>query len=151
MQVDGVRREGGTEGGRERREEESTRLLCPQDSPGKKEYWSGLPCPPPGDLSDPGIEPASPALADGFFTTEPPGKPRIDGQGTYYDHFISASQYLTLDRQQLWKGREGSKEGGRQASLKEAVKRGPGRGLTWSLKSFLSLRFKFRESGSSSN
>ena len=25
-----------------------------------QEYWSGLPCPPPGDLPDPGIEPASP-------------------------------------------------------------------------------------------
>ena len=34
-----------------------------------------MPCPPPGDLPDPGIEPASPALAGGFFTTEPPGKP----------------------------------------------------------------------------
>ena len=35
------------------------------------EYWSGLPFPPPGDLSDPGIESASfmfPALAGGFFT-----------------------------------------------------------------------------------
>ena len=31
--------------------------------------------PTPGDLTDPGIEPAmSPALAGGFFTTEPPGK-----------------------------------------------------------------------------
>ena len=39
-------------------------------------YWSGLPFPPPGDLPDPGIEPASPALAGGFFTTEPLGKPR---------------------------------------------------------------------------
>ena len=28
----------------------------------RQEYWSGLPCPPPGDLSDPGIEPVSPAL-----------------------------------------------------------------------------------------
>ena len=37
-------------------------------------YWSGLPCPPPGDLSDPGIEPESLALAGGFFTTEPSGK-----------------------------------------------------------------------------
>ena len=27
----------------------------------RQEYWSGLPCPPPGDLSDPGIKPASPA------------------------------------------------------------------------------------------
>ena len=38
----------------------------------RQEYWSGLPCPPPGDLSNPGIEPASPAspaLAGGFFTT----------------------------------------------------------------------------------
>ena len=38
----------------------------------RQEYWSGLPCPPPGDLPDPGIEPASPvspALAGGFFTT----------------------------------------------------------------------------------
>ena len=41
----------------------------------RQEYWSGLPFPPPGDLPDPGIEPESPALAGGFFTTEPPGKP----------------------------------------------------------------------------
>ena len=41
----------------------------------RQEYWRGLPFPFPGDLSDPGIEPLSPALADGFFITEPPGKP----------------------------------------------------------------------------
>ena len=41
----------------------------------RQEYWSGLPFPSPGDLPDPGIEPASAALAGGFFTTEPPGKP----------------------------------------------------------------------------
>ena len=38
----------------------------------RQEYWSGLPCPPPGDHPDPGIESASltsPALAGGFFTT----------------------------------------------------------------------------------
>ena len=43
----------------------------------RQEHWSGLPFPSPGDLPDPGIEtasPASPELADGFFTTEPPGK-----------------------------------------------------------------------------
>ena len=33
-----------------------------------------LPCPPPGDLPDPGIESMSPALVGGFFTTEPLGK-----------------------------------------------------------------------------
>ena len=41
----------------------------------RQECWSGLPCPPPGDLPDPGMEPGSPALAGGFFTTEPPGEP----------------------------------------------------------------------------
>ena len=38
----------------------------------RPEYWSGLPCPPPGDLPDPRIETASlmcPELAGGFFTT----------------------------------------------------------------------------------
>ena len=38
----------------------------------RPEYWSGLLFPSPGDLSDPGIEPVSPASAGGFFTTEPP-------------------------------------------------------------------------------
>ena len=42
----------------------------------RQEYWTKLPFPSPGDLSNPGIEPTSPALAGGFFTTEPPGKPR---------------------------------------------------------------------------
>ena len=40
----------------------------------RQEYWSGLPCPPPGDLPDPAIKPSSlmsPALADEFFTTRP--------------------------------------------------------------------------------
>ena len=38
----------------------------------RQEYWSGLPCPPSGDLPDPGIEPSSltyPALAGRLFTT----------------------------------------------------------------------------------
>ena len=38
----------------------------------KREYWSGVPCPPLGDLPDPGIEPVSltsPTLSGGFFTT----------------------------------------------------------------------------------
>ena len=43
----------------------------------RQEYWSGLPFPSPGHLSDPGIEPtstASPGLTKRFFPTEPPGK-----------------------------------------------------------------------------
>ena len=35
----------------------------------RQEYWSMLPFPPPRDLSEPQIEPASPTLAGGFFTT----------------------------------------------------------------------------------
>ena len=41
----------------------------------RKKYWSGLPFPPPGDLPDPGIKPASPVspiLVGRFFTLEPP-------------------------------------------------------------------------------
>ena len=44
----------------------------------RQDYWSDLPCPPPGDLPYPRIEPASlasPALAGDFFTTVAPGKP----------------------------------------------------------------------------
>ena len=47
-----------------------------------QEYWSGLPFPPPGDLPDPKIvqvSPVAPALAGGFFTTEPPAKPLRKG------------------------------------------------------------------------
>jgi len=43
-----------------------------------QEYWSGLPFPPPRDFPNPRIEPkspAAPALAGGFFTTQPSGKP----------------------------------------------------------------------------
>ena len=37
----------------------------------RQEYWRGVPFPSPGDLPDPGIEPASPALAGRFFTSSP--------------------------------------------------------------------------------
>ena len=48
------------------------------------EHWSELPFPPPGNLSNPGIKPASPTLASGFLTTLPPGtQPVCD------DYYIS--------------------------------------------------------------
>ena len=40
----------------------------------RQDYWSGLPFPPPGDISDPGISSLSPALAGRFVTTQPPRK-----------------------------------------------------------------------------
>ena len=42
----------------------------------RQEYWHGLSFPSPGELPDPGIKSMSPALAGGFFTAEPPGKPQ---------------------------------------------------------------------------
>ena len=50
----------------------------------RQEYWSGLLCPPPGDLPDPGIEPSSlmyPALAGGFFTTSATWEAHTDYSG----------------------------------------------------------------------
>ena len=51
----------------------------------RQEDWSGWPCPPPGDLPDPGIKPASPmspALAGRFFTTNVTWEAPVDTQ--YY-------------------------------------------------------------------
>ena len=41
----------------------------------RQEYWGGLPFPSPGDVLNSGIITKSLALAGGFFTTAPPGKP----------------------------------------------------------------------------
>ena len=44
----------------------------------REECWSGFPWPSPGDLPNPGIEPASPALQTNSLPTEPFGKPLYD-------------------------------------------------------------------------
>ena len=41
----------------------------------RPEYWSRLPCPPPKNLPNPGIEPRSPTLQVDSLLSEPPGKP----------------------------------------------------------------------------
>ena len=43
----------------------------------RQKYWSGLPCPPPGDLPDPRVESGSPALQADSLPSEPPGKPSV--------------------------------------------------------------------------
>ena len=48
----------------------------------RQEYWSGLPCPPPGDLPNPGMEPRSPALQVDSLPAEPQGKPKNTGVGS---------------------------------------------------------------------
>ena len=52
---------------------ESVRLFCPCDFP-RREYWSGLPYPPPGALHDLGIKPRSPTLQADSLPSELPGK-----------------------------------------------------------------------------
>ena len=64
----------------------------PQASPSmgfsRQEYWSGLPCPPPGDLPHPGIKPeslTSPAnWQEGFLPLAPPGKPYLPTQIPFF-------------------------------------------------------------------
>ena len=43
----------------------------------RQEYWSVLPCPSAGDLSNPGINPGSPAFQADTLPSEPPGKPQF--------------------------------------------------------------------------
>ena len=54
---------------------------CPRGF-SRQESWSGLPCPAPGDLLDPAIEPRSPALQADSLPAKPPGKPRSTGVGS---------------------------------------------------------------------
>ena len=78
------------------------------------EYWTGLPFSLPRDFSDSGIKPVSPAssaLAGGFFTTEPPGKPEVkvqtetniympyDGITDLMDVSLSELRELVMDRE----------------------------------------------------
>ena len=48
----------------------------------RQEYWSELPCPPPGGLPNPGIEPRSLALQASSLPSEPPQKPKNTGVGS---------------------------------------------------------------------
>ena len=76
----------------------------------RQEYWRGLPFPPPGDLPNPGIKPVSPALAGGFFTTEPPEKPLL----SHFSHVqlcvtpwtaaYQAPPSMGFSRQEYWSG-----------------------------------------------
>ena len=57
----------------------------------RQEYWIGLPFPSLEDLTDPGIKPMCPALAGGFFTTEPPGKPSNIGLPVKFEFQIKCT------------------------------------------------------------
>ena len=53
---------------------QSARLLSPWGFP-RQGYWSGYPCPPPGDLPNPGTGPRSPTFQADSLPSEPSGKP----------------------------------------------------------------------------
>ena len=58
----------------------------------RQKYWTGLQVSSPGYLPKPGIKPTSPALAEGFFSSEPPGKPKhvcVFPLYSYYTHSFS--------------------------------------------------------------
>ena len=60
----------------------------------RQEYWSRLPCPPSGDLPNPGIEPRFPALQVDSLPSEPPGKPKNTGVGSLSLQGILLTQEL---------------------------------------------------------
>ena len=57
-------------------------MIAHQAPLSRQESWSQFPCPPPGDLLNPGIELGSPALQVDSLPAEPPGKPKDTGVGS---------------------------------------------------------------------
>ena len=63
----------------------------------RQEYWSGLPCPSPGDLPNPGIKPESPALQADSLPSEPPGKlRRVVWPGPVFLETLSVSMFWSF-------------------------------------------------------
>ena len=50
----------------------------------RQEFWSGLSCPPSGNLLNPGIKPRYPTLQANSLLSEPPGKPKNTGVGSLF-------------------------------------------------------------------
>ena len=82
----------------------------------RKEYWSGLSFPTPGDLPDPGIKPAflmSPALAGSFFTVAPPRKLSLPKEAgcIHYGLLCNKRQNSGLNSKRGLTGSVGQKSG----------------------------------------
>ena len=76
----------------------------------RQEKWSGLPCPPPGDLPDPGIEPASLgslALAGRFFTPSTTWKALQDVGNEFKSKRKTEGYYSSTPRRSAGAGRTG--------------------------------------------
>ena len=74
----------------------STKHLCPRGF-SRQEYWNGLPCPPPGDLPNPGIKPSSPTFQVDSLPAEPTGMPKNTGMGS-----LSPLQKIFLTQESSW-------------------------------------------------
>ena len=81
----------------------------------RQEYWSGLPFPSPGYCPNPGIEPASPALAGGFSTVYVTMEAHLSAQFSSVaqscptlcdpmDYSLSGSSVHGFSRQEYWRG-----------------------------------------------
>ena len=66
----------------------------------RQEHWSGLPSPSPGDLPNPGTEPASPTLSGRFFTAELPGKSKVLNTALWTDR--SPTGDCASAKHQVW-------------------------------------------------
>ena len=113
------------------KEEVLVALLCPilwtvdHQAPlsmgfSRQEYYSGLPCPSPGDLPNSGIKPrclASPALAEELFTTSTTGEGR-DTRGSYYRYWlINRFSSLCLSESSQMEGKQVLRMTGRRTMM----------------------------------
>ena len=66
-----------------------------------QEYWSGLPCPPPGNLPNPGMEPRSPTLQVDSLPFEPPRKPSFLSESWCLEYRLRRRSYHRLRPYQI--------------------------------------------------
>ena len=69
----------------------------------RQEYWSGLPCPSPGDLLNPGIEPRPLALQSDSLLSEPPGEPM---KGIKVLKFVLLKDCLPVEKESEVEGQQ---------------------------------------------
>ena len=71
----------------------------------RQEYWSGLPFPSSGDLSDPGIKPGSPALQADSLPSAPPGKPNPMRRITWIKFQVQNQERRDLKKKKLYESK----------------------------------------------
>ena len=76
----------------------------------QQEYWSGLPFPSPGDLPNPGIEPASPALQSDPFPTDLLGKPTTIYRSTKISNTQQCKTFNAWSSNQIKPGMQRTKK-----------------------------------------